>query len=221
MSKLNLLVVCLSLSACWLSVVLGPRWLFTSMNRGRLWELRDKVVDQRRYGHLPRSREVDMLIGDIERGIVLTSFITPLNVWRISRARARIVSSGLEDASAMHDRRPLSGGSLQDCQRYDSAYDKLDRLLVRQLFTGSWQGLLLTVWLLLRAIGDGVSLRWASPVGSLSSAAEVVVDFGRWSIRMSERSTPGKRLAEAEENIERIRSDERVVSRRYAGLCVG
>lgn len=131
----------LSAGLVWAAIVTLPRWLFTSINRGRLWELRDRIYDETRAGTFEGHEEqARFVIGFVERLIIVTPSLTPRNV--------RLVSRTLRALPAEERRRRveriealLTAAPSRLIEHRERALE----LLNYQIFMGSWNGLRVAV----------------------------------------------------------------------------
>jgi hypothetical protein len=111
-----------------------PRWLFTSLNRGCVWQLRDGMFEDRRVGVLPDEPAIDELIGRLEGMILLLPSVNALRIARMTP----------DDASVEVAKKFWAFlGELRDLPKVEWYINESQRLLLRQYFTGTWGGLLL------------------------------------------------------------------------------
>lgn len=120
----------------WVAIFTIPRWLFTSITRGRLWQLRDRIYDENRRGDfVGHEAEAGELIRLVEHAIVAIPFLTLGNVRRFGR-----LLDAMPADERPHRIDPDMGGSLQLVERREH----LHHLLRQQLLAGSWGGIVLT-----------------------------------------------------------------------------
>ncbi|MGI8806471.1 MAG: hypothetical protein ACR2KK_01195 [Acidimicrobiales bacterium] len=132
-----------------------PRWLITSIHRGRLWELRDQIYDEVRLGCFGGEEErARSLIAFTEQAIVAVPYFTPGNLRRTSKHLNAL--SDADRRKALRRARWLEGGS----PRLLGHRERLHRILNQQLLTGSWRGILITV----RALGTELVVRFVGTI---------------------------------------------------------
>lgn len=123
------------------AVVLGatvPTWLFSSMNRGCLWRLRDEVYDARLDGRLAHVDAVDRLLDRIETLIVIAPKVSVLQLWWLRRRFA--IQRSTEDPYLK-----AKDLNADEARLFFAFQYELARIVTRQYFFGSWSGLLLVV----------------------------------------------------------------------------
>ncbi len=115
-----------------IAVLTAPRWCLRSLARHRLWELRDKLMDDVLDRRLDRDdKQVVHLLGRIENAISHVTNMTLLELLVFARLYDR---SGLEVPAATEYRADL-------LRRRE---DRFRYLLMSSLFLGSWIGIGLT-----------------------------------------------------------------------------
>lgn len=158
MGDVNLLLVLFSLGVTWLAVLGLPKWLLTSSNRTCMWELRDDVFDHWRQGRISTD-SLDYLLGQIDTAIVAARYLTPFNIWMWERAMQRFTPAELRRTAKFRPEMPQNV-SPDERAVLREKLGRLNLLLARQLFTGSWAGIFMLAWLLARSRwSDAVSMK--------------------------------------------------------------
>jgi hypothetical protein len=166
MSNLNLILILMSIGGCWLAIATLPRWFLTGLNRSCLWQLRDSIVDDRAAGRLPRSAVVDALVAEIDVAIEIIPFLSPVTGWRLERAVAkRRPFDRAEEANEENLSAPETF-TVEQTRLFDESTARLKYLLNRQIFTGSWAGLLRALFIVLAGFGPHVRVR-LQPIGDV------------------------------------------------------
>lgn len=138
-----------SLVIVWYAVLTLPRWLFTSLNRGCMWQLRDQVFSEYRRGLFPRNNDAEDFLKEIERAIVSAQWLTPVNLQRAASMFHRLPEP---------ERHALLHPSGSQPTATDPLYlykKRLHNLVTRQVMTGSWNGM---IWFLALALRGKVRL---------------------------------------------------------------
>lgn len=147
MNQMHDIFVVTSAGIVWFAILTLPRWLVTSLHRGRLWKLRDQLYDDMRHGAFPGHEAQALKIVTLaEHAILAVPFFTPWNVRRFSKLIGTISP---EDRRLWAEKVRLD---LQDVPSLEFYRDRIHTMLSQQLLTGSWIGLLMTAGALARAL---------------------------------------------------------------------
>ena len=114
-----------------------PRWLFAALNRSALWEVRDRIFDDRRAGHLPDTPEVEELLKRVEWFIVLLPQVSAAQSWWLRRRMKAHGEPTFDDLIIRpREMRPTAALHFMQLQL------RVAEILHRNYLTGSWSGLL-------------------------------------------------------------------------------
>jgi len=155
--------------------VLGvPRWCFRSLARHRLWELRDRLVDDVLDRRLDADDEQVVALRErIENAIGHVTKMTAIEMLMFSRLYDR---SGLAVPDRTRSKDPL-------LRQHE---DRFRFLLTSPLILGSWIGVLATTMSFLFVRG-----RSGTPLGAKKAAVETAgqTRLGRYTIRAALQAT--------------------------------
>lgn len=147
MSGLHDVLVVTSASVVWFAILTVPRWLITSIHRGRLWALRDHLYDEMRHGKFAgHEAQASALITSAEHAVLAVPFFTPWNIRRFSKL-VNAMPAEQRRKQIEEIRLELEGSPLLKLY-----HERLHTVLSQQLLTGSWTGLVITFGALARAL---------------------------------------------------------------------
>ncbi len=131
----------LAFLAATVPLLLVPRWFFVSLQRYKLWRLRDELADQVFAGNLPDNDVVGHLIKNAQRSIVHARRLNPIDAL-VLRASARRWSPEMREAL-----RPVQPAGYDDLDRrqqemVDGYQADLRGLNLRTFILCSWSGML-------------------------------------------------------------------------------
>lgn len=136
-----------SIALCLYAVITVPRWLFTSLNRGCMWELRDDISLAWINGDLPREEPTQQLVRRVEKGIGFAHLLSPPSLRRIQALIDHVGWTDDAELASLDDlRRVVEAWPKDQLDRYQAYVARFEFLLRRQYFTGSWAGVVRTLW---------------------------------------------------------------------------
>lgn len=159
-----------TLTAWWIAIMTGvgvaavvsmPRWLFSSINRGYMWGLRDDIFDAQGVTLPARSEAVESLVEQLENLIMTFPGPTPLQLrWWIKRV----------SPEAMWTHREPTDLSSTETEAFRQFEHRMECIVIRQFLTGSWGAL---VFVAPRRWREYVRLREAGPRRTTLAARDI------------------------------------------------